>query len=98
MARTIKGNKNVVQSYIFTTAKYDFSVYEKRIIYRLVELVQDEVKGIMIRDNLHKIEPTLFGREISMPISDILKEENDKKKELDFRQADFVPVGSLILS
>ncbi len=78
MARTIKGNKNVVQSYIFTTAKYDFSVYEKRIIYRLVELVQDEVKGIMIRDNLHKIEPTLFGREISMPISDILKEENDK--------------------
>ena len=25
-------------------------------------------------------------------------EENDKKKELDFRQADFVPVGSLILS
>ena len=26
------------------------------------------------------------------------EEENDKKKELDFRQADFVPVGSLILS
>lgn len=32
----------------------------------------------MIRDNLHKIEPTLFGREITMPISDILKDESDK--------------------
>jgi hypothetical protein len=78
MARTIKGSKNVVQSYIFTTAKYDFSTYEKRIIYRLIEFAQDEIKGIMIRDNLHKIEPTLFGREITMPISDILKDESDK--------------------
>lgn len=78
MARTIKGSKNVVQSYIFTTAKYDFSTYEKRIIYRLIEFAQDEIKGIMIRDNLHKIEPTLFGREITMPVSDILKDESDK--------------------
>ena len=78
MARTIKGNKNVVQSYIFTTAKYDFSAYEKRIMYRLIEYAQDEIKGIMIRDNLHKIEPTLFGREITMPVSDILKNETDK--------------------
>ena len=78
MARTIKGSKNVVQSYIFTTAKYDFSTYEKRIIYRLIEFAQDEIKGVMIRDNLHKIEPTLFGREITMPISDILKDESDK--------------------
>ena len=78
MARTIKESKNVVQSYIFTTAKYDFSTYEKRIIYRLIEFAQDEIKGIMIRDNLHKIEPTLFGREITMPISDILKDGNDK--------------------
>nr|WP_031942533.1 replication initiation protein [Xylanibacter ruminicola]CAC38003.1 replication protein [Xylanibacter ruminicola] len=78
MARTIKGNKNVVQSYIFTTAKYDFSAYEKRIMYRLIEYAQDEIKGIMIRDHLHKIEPTLFGREITMPVSDILKNETDK--------------------
>lgn len=78
MARTIKNNKNIIQSYTFTTAKYDFSTYEKRIIYRLIEFAQDEIKGIMIRDNLHKIEPTLFGREITMPISDILKDENDK--------------------
>lgn len=29
-------NKEVIQSYLITTARYDFSVYEKRIIYRIV--------------------------------------------------------------
>lgn len=78
MARTIKGNELAIQSYIFTTAKYDFNTYEKRIMYRLVELAQDELKGIMIRDHLHKITPTLFGREIMMPVADILRDEKDQ--------------------
>ena len=30
-------NKELIQSYILTTAKYDYSVYEKRILYRIVE-------------------------------------------------------------
>ena len=78
MTRTIKSNELAIQSYIFTTAKYDFNAYEKRIMYRLVELAQDEIKGIMIRDNMHKIEPTLFGREITMPVADILRNEKDQ--------------------
>lgn len=78
MARTIKGNELAIQSYIFTTAKYDFNAYEKRIMYRLVEFAQDEIKGIMIRDNMHKITPTLFGREIKMPVADILRNEKDQ--------------------
>jgi hypothetical protein len=81
MARTIKGSQAAIQSYIFTTAKYDFSAYEKRIMYRLIEFAQDELKGIMIRDNMHKIEPTLFGREITMPVADILKDEDDKNHD-----------------
>ena len=32
----------------------------------------------MIRDNLHRIDHTLFGREITMPVADILKGEDDK--------------------
>lgn len=82
MARTIKGNELAIQSYIFTTAKYDFTAYEKRIMYRLIEFAQSEVKGVMIRDNLHKIEPTLFGREITMPVADILKDETDKNYDI----------------
>lgn len=73
-----EGNKDVLQSYIFTVAKYEFSVYEKRIIYRLVERAQDELDGIMIRDNMRKIEPHFFGRTITMPVRDILANEADK--------------------
>lgn len=78
MARTIINNKQVFQSYVLTTAKYDFSPYEKRIMYRLIELAQKEIEGIKLKDNLRKIAPTNFGREITMPISDILKDEQDK--------------------
>lgn len=78
MSRIIKGNELAIQSYIFTTAKYDFTVYEKRIMYRLIELAQDELNGVLIRDNMHKIRPTLFGREITMPVRDILNGEEDK--------------------
>ena len=78
MARTIKDNKNIIQSYTLTTSRYKFTAYEKRILYRIVEYAQDEIKGIMIRDNLHKIEHSLFGREITMPVADILKDEQDE--------------------
>lgn len=38
-------NKDLIQSYIITSAKYDYSVYEKRILYRLIELFQSLTKG-----------------------------------------------------
>ena len=44
-------NKDLIQSYIMTTAKYDFNVYEKRIIYRLVEMAQGEVQGVKFANN-----------------------------------------------
>lgn len=78
MARTIINNKQVFQSYVLTTAKYDFSPYEKRIMYRLIVLAQKEIEGIKLKDNIRKITPTNFGREITMPVSDILKDEQDK--------------------
>ena len=77
MARTINNNKTVIQSYIFTAAKYDFNVYEKRIIYRLIEMAQIEIEGLLLKDNLRKIEPSYLGREITMPVKDILKDEKD---------------------
>lgn len=38
-------NKDVIQSYLMTVSKYNFSVYEKRILYRLVEAMQCELEG-----------------------------------------------------
>lgn len=78
MARIITKNKNILQSYIFTAAKYDFTAYEKRIMYRLVECAQKEIEGIKIKDNMHKIQPVQLGREITLPTSSILRDEKDE--------------------
>ena len=45
---------------------------------RLPSMTLMLIKGIMIRDNMHKITPTLFGREITMPVADILRNEKDQ--------------------
>ena len=47
-------NKDQIQSYIMTTAKYDFNVYEKRILYRLVELAQCELQGLKFPEDCRK--------------------------------------------
>lgn len=78
MAKPIKDNKDVIQSYIFTMAKYDFTVYEKRIMYRLVEMAQNDIKGLKMKDNLYKMEPDLFGRTvIEMPVRGIFRNSED---------------------
>jgi len=71
-------NKDVIQSYILTTAKYDYSVYEKRIIYRLVEMVQHTLEGKKLSAGF-SIEKTLYDdRIITMPISAFLTGEKDE--------------------
>lgn len=68
-----KITKDVFQSYILTTAKYDFSIYEKRILYRLVETAQSELQGLVLRNNMQKIETSAWGdKHITMPVTDIL--------------------------
>lgn len=72
-------NKDVLQSYILTTAKYDYSVYEKRILYRLVEIAQCETQGLDFRKDCRKIEHDLWGLvTVTLPIASILANEDDK--------------------
>lgn len=71
-------NKDVIQSYLLTSARYDFDVYEKRILFRLVELCQPQLKGQKLNDKF-SINSDLWGnRDIKMPISCFLKDEEDK--------------------
>lgn len=66
------------QSYIFTTAKYDFSVYEKRILYRQIEIEQELLTNEALRSAV-KIETSLWGdRRYTIPISVLLNGEEDK--------------------
>lgn len=41
-------NKDVVQSYVFTTARYDFSIHEKRVMYRIIEVMQSFINGLKL--------------------------------------------------
>lgn len=70
-------NRDVIQSYIVTTARYDFSILEKRILYMLIEACQFELNGKKL-DSRIIISNTLWGmREISIPVSKILNGEDD---------------------
>lgn len=78
MAGIIISNKDVFVSYLFTMAKYDFSIYEKRIIYRLLELAQKEIEGLLIKDHLYKVhKPDNRRRIVTMPVASILRGEQD---------------------
>ena len=77
-----KNDKIAIQSYVLTAAKYDFNVYEKRVLYCLVELAQCEVQGLKFPKDCRKIDHDLFGyREISIPCNRILRGEEDKNHD-----------------
>lgn len=71
-------NKDLIQSYILTTAKYDYSVYEKRILYRIIELMQEYTKGKSLNSR-YSITKTMFDDiDVTMPASAFLKDEKDQ--------------------
>ncbi len=72
-------NKEVIQSYLITTARYDFSVYEKRIIYRIVEMCQDALEGKKLNSGFY-INNLLYEekKEVIMPLSAFLNNEADE--------------------
>ena len=72
-------SRDVVQSYIATTAMYDFNVYEKRVLYNLVKLAQSQIEGIKLAENLYKIDHHYQDfLKIELPISDFLLDSDDK--------------------
>lgn len=71
-------NKDLIQSYIITSAKYDYSVYEKRILYRLIELFQSLTKGEKLNHKVHLTKDLFDVSIITMPIAMFLGGEEDK--------------------
>lgn len=71
-------NKDLIQSYIFTTAKYDFSVMQKRILYRQIEIEQDLLEGNKIKHGV-QIDTSLWGnKRYTIPLKSLLSHEDDK--------------------
>lgn len=71
-------NKEVLQSYIITSAKYDFSIYEKRILYRQIEIEQELLLGQTIKPGVI-IETNLWkDKKYTIPVKWLLNGEEDK--------------------
>jgi len=67
----------IIQSYIVTTARYNFSVYEKRILYRIIEMMQHLLQGKKLNQH-YRIDKTLFDiHHVEMPLSAFLTDEED---------------------
>ncbi|MDH0675595.1 MULTISPECIES: replication initiation protein [Empedobacter] len=71
-------NKEILQSYILTTAKYDYTVYEKRILYRIIEVLQELIiqKTLNKKYDLNITDKKDF--DFSIPLSSFLKDEYDE--------------------
>ncbi len=76
-----KISKEVVESYIFTTARREFGMYGEKLLIRLVEIAQREVAGLNFKDGsaLTKVIVGEWGdAEITVPIRDLLSSPDDK--------------------
>jgi hypothetical protein len=95
MAKINKNNRELVQSYLFTTAKYDFKVPEKRIFYKIIEMMQEYLQGKELNQK-HFIQPLTDGyTKITMPVRSFLVNPDDdnykdvKKALLDLKKRTF---------
>ena len=71
-------NKDIIQSYILTVAKYDSNVYVKRILTHIVNANQDYIEGKKL-EGIINIEEDLFkDREYTLNAKELLLSNNDK--------------------
>jgi len=70
-------NKDVIESYIITSARYDFNIYEQRILYRFVEMLQYLLKGKKL-DQRYKCDVNMFGeRTYTVPLNMFMIDKNE---------------------
>jgi len=77
--KRIKESKDIIQSYILTTARYEANIHEKRIMFRIVEMQQELLNGQKLKGKI-VANPSLFdiSYEIEIPYSAVLTDEEDK--------------------
>tara|TARA_B100000459_G_scaffold124714_1_gene77373 strand:+ start:336 stop:1373 length:1038 start_codon:yes stop_codon:yes gene_type:complete len=78
---SLEDTLKITQSYLFTTARYDLSVTQKRILYRIVELLQILYEGKSmkeLKESNFRINTDLFGRQSFMiPTCKVLNEDDN---------------------
>lgn len=72
-------NRQIIQSYILTTAKYEFSTYEKRILTSLITKLQPLLEGKKLKGQVElcKAEKDLWGDyHFELPLSFFMTQED----------------------
>ena len=70
-------NKNVIQSYLLTVARYDANIYAKRILLHIVKANQDYLQGEKLSGVINIDEDLFKDREYSFDIKSILGDDED---------------------
>lgn len=76
--------KEVVESYVFSTARRDVGIHGERLLLRLVEIAQREISGLDFKSgkDIGKVRVSDWGdAEVTIPVKDILSGEADKNYE-----------------
>lgn len=76
---TLSKSRDIIESYIFSTSKRNFSMYSERLLLRVVEAAQQQLAGASFRDGTSigqvSIGP-LGDAEIEVPIKDLLSSDS----------------------
>lgn len=75
-----KEKREVIQSYLITAAKYDFTADEKRVFLHLIEMMQPLIEGKKLKG---KVEQDLWGTyHFTLPISFFVDNEDTKHERI----------------
>jgi len=73
----MKKDKNIIQSRILTSAHYNFSVQENRVVFRIMEAAQSTLKGLKLENGV-RYQANLFGdMDFEMPLSAFIPESTN---------------------
>ena len=81
---TTQLSKEVVESYVFSTARRDIGIHGERLLLRLVELAQCHINGLNFKSGeaIGKVRVSDWGdAEVVIPVRDILSGDKDKNYE-----------------
>lgn len=65
----VSDDRMVIQSYLMTTSKFKFSIYEKRVLGRLIQLMQPMLEGQKLKDKVIVNRDLWDDYQFTMPIS-----------------------------
>lgn len=75
--------KEIIQSYVWSTAKYDMTKLEKRIMYKIIESIQFVSKGEILKNDVRIDTDIFFNKIFSIPTKEIfIYDSNDNYESI----------------